>query len=393
MHPHLIAWSLVVCNIMLIMGSDIHLPALPFLVADLGGTEFQGQLVFLIFFVGASFSRLIWGPISDKFGRRRVMFILLGLQIPTQIMCIFAQDIMSLIFWRALQSLGAGIISVVGTAIIADIFREKNRAKYYALLELSFPIGFMIAPVLGAWLLEYTGSWRAGFIFFLGLLFLVLIICYFVIPETNKVKSNDVISLGSYITVMTNLDFFVYTSVVSLIIASYILYVVNAPFIFISDYSISPTVYSIYQLLPMLFNLLGLLIYRYILNSNSIYNASKIGMKALTAVLPFYLFFAVSPVTLEPWMIVAAVCLQSLIVPLIIPGLTSMAMDLYPNSRGLASSCIAGFRSFYQVAVSVSFGYFMSTTTSYIFMMKFLIVFSAIVSFFWLARKSNHIKI
>lgn len=388
-HPHFVAWTLVLCNVMLIMGSDIHLPALPNLVADLNTTEFLGQMVFMMFFVGASFSRLIWGPVSDKIGRRKVLFILLGVQIPSQFMCMIADNIYSLLFWRAFQSLGAGVVSVVGTAIIADLFKEKERAKYYALLELSFPIGFIIAPVLGAYLLEMTGTWRTGFQVYFVALILILLICYFVVPETNKSKNTEAFRLNAYFKVIGDLRFFVFTSVVSLIVASYVLYVVNAPFIFITDYHVSPTLYAIYQLLPMVFNFLGLLLYRYVLVSRSIYEASALGMKSLIIVLPIYFIIAIDLFPIEPWVIVLAVCIQSLIVPLVIPGLTSMAMDLFPNSKGLASSCIAGFRSFYQVMITILFSYFVASTANYVFMMKFLIVGSAIASFLWFKSASQ----
>src|SRR4051812_9420127 len=67
-NPQFVVFLIVFINMFIIMGTDIHLPALPAMQKDLGATEFQSQLVLIVFFIGAIFSRLFWGPMSDRYG-------------------------------------------------------------------------------------------------------------------------------------------------------------------------------------------------------------------------------------------------------------------------------------------------------------------------------------
>jgi DHA1 family bicyclomycin/chloramphenicol resistance-like MFS transporter len=372
------------------MGSDIHLPAMPTIVRDLHTSDFMAQLVFIIFFVGAAFSRMIWGPISDIYGRRKVLFILLSIQIPSQFMCIIATNVWSLLFWRAFQSLGAGVISVIGTAIIADIFEEKERAKYYGYLELSFPIGFIIAPVLGAYLVDTFHTWRAGFIAVFIFLIITLIACYFIIPETrSKTEKSEPLRIKSYLKVICHREFFTFASVISAVIGVFILYVVNAPFIYMVNMGISTDEFAFFQLLPMIFNILGLFVYKSLLSKFSVKQITRLGLKLLTLVLPMYFGIAFGFFSESVYNYVLAVCIQSLIVPLFIPGLTSRCMDIFPDSKGLASSCLGGFRSFYQVTITIIISYYISASAQALFFVKGVVITFAIIGFFYVDRNAR----
>jgi multidrug resistance protein len=384
---HLIAVTLVICNVLISTGSDIHLPALPMLVKDLGTTDFLGKLVFIIFFIGASVSRFIWGPISDYIGRRKVMFLLLGIQIPSQYMCIVANNIETLLFWRAFQSLGAGVISVVGTAIIADVFKDKNRVSYFALLELSFPIAFIIAPILGAILLDIFDTWRAGFALVFIFLIIVFLLVYFIVPETRSVQIQEPFEMRHYWKVISDLRFFTYSTVSSLIIASYVLYVVNAPFIYIVGLKLGNEKYAVVQFLPMVFNLFGLYLYKLLLNKLSVTQVADIGLKALIVVIPLYLGIASGYLPMHAEVLVSAVCVQSLLVPFILPGLTSRSIDLFPKRKGLVSSCLGGFRAIYQVSITTLFSYFIGSNTAQLFLIQAIIVSAAISGYYYVEHK------
>jgi len=340
------------------MAMDIHLPSMPIMVKDLNTNEFMVQLVLILFGFGAIFSRLLWGPISDLYGRRKIMLLTIGIQTVAQFFCCIAQTIESLIIIRAIQSLGAGISSVLATAVIADLYQHRTeRAKILGLLEVSFPIAFIAAPIIGAVLVELTHGWRANFvlIFFFGILAWYLV--YRFIPETHVHKQSEKISIlfRTYFKLLQHIKFVSYSSMVGLVVAVYMMFVINAPFIYISDYGLSVSTYAIYQFIPMLFNMFSVLIYRNIVNLFGISKCARYGIKALTCLIPFYLLIGLIPYHWPPEVILSIICAQSAIVPFIIPGFTAKALDKFPDVKGMSSSVIGSIRTLF-MSIGMLFG-------------------------------------
>ncbi len=349
-HPEWIAYILIFNNMLFAMAMDIHLPSMPIMVEDLNTNEFMVQLVLILFGFGAIFSRLLWGPVSDLYGRRKIMLLTIGIQTVGQFGCCIAPTIESLIIIRAIQSLGAGISSVLATAIIADLYHHRTeRAKILGLLEMSFPIAFVLAPIIGAVLVELTGGWRANFVMIFFFCLLAWFLVYRFIPETHTHKQNERISIlfRTYFKLLKHVKFVSYSSMVGIIVAVYMMFVINAPFIYISDYKLSVSTYAIYQFIPMLFNMFSVLIFRHIVNLFGISKCAKYGIKALTCLVPIYLLIGVIDYHWPPELILTVICIQSAIVPFIIPGFTAKALDKFPDIKGMSSSAIGSIRTLF----------------------------------------------
>jgi MFS transporter, DHA1 family, multidrug resistance protein len=358
-HPERIAYILIFNNMLFAMAMDIHLPSMPIMVRDLQTTEFMVQLVLILFAFGAIFSRLLWGPVSDLYGRRKIMLLTIGIQTVGQLGCSIAPNIETLITVRAIQSFGAGISSVLGTAIIADLYSHRTeRARILGLLELSFPIAFVLAPIIGAVLVEATGGWRANFILILFFCIIAWILVYKYIPETHIPKKNERTSVlfTTYFKLLQHVKFVSYSTMVGIVVATYMMFVINAPFIYISDFGLSVSTYAIYQFIPMLFNMFSVLVYRHVVNLFGISKCARYGIAALTSMIPMYFIIGLLNYQWPAEVILAIICLQSLIVPFIIPGFTAKALDKFPDIKGMSSSAIGSIRS-----ICTSFGMFFAS--------------------------------
>lgn len=389
-HPELIAYILIINNFFFAIAMDIHLPSMPLMVTDLKATEFQVQLVLILFAIGAIFSRFVWGPVSDMQGRRRVMLTAIGIQIIGQSFCTIAPTIESLLIARAFQSLGAGVSSVLATAIIADLFHHGNsRARMYSLLEMSFPIAFVLAPILGAFLVEATEGWRANFLFMSLIMVVAFVLVYKYVPETHE--PNKSLNLRNhfrqYIAVMKHFEFLAYGSIVGLIVASYMLFVVNAPFIYITDMHLSVSKYALYQLIPMIFNFGSAIIFRSTVNIFDVDKLARIGIYMFSLLIPAYLILGVSNIQLNEDIIVAVISYQSFVVSFIIPGFTAKALEFFHDRKGVSSSLLGSMRSLLMSVGMLAGGYIVGSDAKSIFITMGSISIAVLAVYFLLQKK------
>lgn len=355
--PEHIAFTVIVTNLLILIGTDIHLPALPDLQDDLKTTEFKAQLVLVVFFMGAIISRLIWGPFSDMYGRRKAMLITIGLQIISQFGAVSAHNIDWLIFWRALQSLGAGVISVVGTAVISDLFRGDRRVRYLSLQEMGMPIAYVIAPILGAFIFAKCGTWRAIFMVTLIAQIIAWICFYILLPETMKIKTHTEFgkTFRNYAIILRDVDFFLLNMISSIAMGSYMMFVVLSPFIYMTDFGVSVADFAFFQFTPMILNILASFLYRRLADVMGSAYSIKLGLKMLYVLPPIYLCLGLHIITPTPYTVLTAICIQTFIVPFFLPGLLSKSIDLYPDNKGMAVSASASLRGLC-MSVTMLFG-------------------------------------
>ena len=109
------------------IATDLYLPAIPFMISDLGGTQADGQLTLSVFMVGLALGQLVFGPLSDQFGRLPVVRVGTVLFLVTSLLCAVAQHMETMWALRALQGAAAASGPVVARAIVRDRY-EGNRA-------------------------------------------------------------------------------------------------------------------------------------------------------------------------------------------------------------------------------------------------------------------------
>ncbi|WP_218697627.1 multidrug effflux MFS transporter [Acinetobacter harbinensis] len=166
---------------------DMYLPALPQMANDFGITTQRVANTLPAYFLGLALGQLIYGPLSDRIGRKTPLYFGLLLYICASILCTFANSEWSLIAARILQALGGCVGVVIARAAIRDRLDLQSSAQAFASMMIVMGIAPIIAPSLGALVLLYF-SWPAVFVFLSAIGLICLICVHFFFQETLPVE-------------------------------------------------------------------------------------------------------------------------------------------------------------------------------------------------------------
>ena len=226
---------------------DMYLPALPQVASDLGGDEAQIQLSVSSFLVGLFIGMLLYGPLSDKYGRRRFLLFGISLYAITCLGCMFASSPLHLIVWRLLQALGGAAAAVLGRAIVRDIFPVTEAARALSLMHLVTMIASLSAPVLGSYLM-LVASWRWVFAVLLLYSLLVLLATFLKIPETHHGSSRNS-SLAqvflAYLSLLGQRVAIGYVFSMGLCFAGMFAFITASSFVYIDYFHLNPRQYAL----------------------------------------------------------------------------------------------------------------------------------------------------
>jgi DHA1 family bicyclomycin/chloramphenicol resistance-like MFS transporter len=138
---------------------DLYLPSLPAIGRDFHATAAAVQQSMSAFFVGMALGQLLYGPLSDRFGRRPALLVGAAIYVVASFGCAVAPTIGWLVAGRFVQALGASAGQVVARAIVRDRYYHQESARIFSLLTLVLGVAPMIAPTFGGWLVS-VASWR-----------------------------------------------------------------------------------------------------------------------------------------------------------------------------------------------------------------------------------------
>lgn len=141
---------------------DLYLPGLPAIARDFGVDAEMAQFTMAAFFIGMAIGQLVYGPLSDRFGRRTPLFIGIFVYIAASVGCAMAPTIEWLIAGRFMQALGACAGVVIARAVVRDRYDHQESARIFSLLILVLGVAPMVAPTVGGWIIALAG-WRAIF--------------------------------------------------------------------------------------------------------------------------------------------------------------------------------------------------------------------------------------
>lgn len=141
------------------VATDLYLPALPALTQDLGASMSQAQLTLTAMLLAFGFSQLVWGPVSDRWGRRPVLILGMGLFALAALGSVWAASVQTLIIWRALQGVAMGAAVMGARAIVRDVFNPVDAARAMSKGLTGLGVIACITAPLGGWLSDQWG-WR-----------------------------------------------------------------------------------------------------------------------------------------------------------------------------------------------------------------------------------------
>ena len=164
---------------------NILVPAIPSMVVKFATEPANVQLTVSLYLMGLAFAQLVFGPLSDRLGRRPVVLAGLSLACLASTAAIFATNIASLITARVAQSLGASTGQTIGRAIIRDLYDREHAASMIGLVTSVVVLMPMAAPLIGG-ILDTLFGWEAIFIFVAVLSLTVFLWAVIALPETRK---------------------------------------------------------------------------------------------------------------------------------------------------------------------------------------------------------------
>jgi len=162
---------------------DMYLPGLPAVARGFHAPPAEVSATLAAFFAGLVVGQLVYGPLSDRIGRRRPLIFGVVLYIIGAVLCAFAPNIWLLILARLLQALGGSAGQVIARASVRDRFGHQMSARVLSLLMLVLGLAPIVAPIIGGYLL-LVGSWRAIFVFQASVATVVLIAAIFAFKES-----------------------------------------------------------------------------------------------------------------------------------------------------------------------------------------------------------------
>lgn len=245
-----------------IMSTDLYTPSLPFLTDLFDTTPELLKLTISLNLIAFGFAQLIYGPLSDRFGRRPVFLASLFLFTIASIVCGFAMSIDHLLIARVFQGFFAAAQAVMVLAVFKDLFTEKEQVKAFAMYGMAIAITPAIAPILGGYIHVLLG-WEFNFYLtaLVGLISAQLI--YFLLPESTT-PDPTALKMGSilrnYWAVFSNRVFLVYAGLAGMALGFIYTFVTAAPFILITLFSVEPQHFGYYQAVIVIAFFLGSLL-------------------------------------------------------------------------------------------------------------------------------------
>lgn len=243
------------------LSTDIYLPALPGMGRYFNDTTGLINYTLIAFFAFFGLSTLIWGPISDKFGRKPVLQIGLFTYVIASALCAFSPNVYSIITFRIIQAIGSGAVIAVAGAVVKDSFEGRRREAVMALVQSMAMIAPLVAPSIGAFVLTLT-SWKGifGVLTFFGIAAFVGVMFF---EETLEEKHDgDLISsMGRLVHVLKNPSFTILIFIFLLSQIANMGYVASSAYIYINGFHLSEQTYSLFFGLNALFAVVGPLVY------------------------------------------------------------------------------------------------------------------------------------
>ena len=240
---------------------DLYLPALPQMAEAFATSHGMVNLTIGAYMVAFALGMLFWGPLSERTGRKPILFAGLAIYISASLLCALASSVDALIAFRILQGLGGGGVTVVGTAIIKDLYDGRERERAMATVMSLVIIAPMVAPVLGAFLLKMA-SWHAMFIALalFGCCAAVLVALY---RETLEEKSTGPLlkSWSRLGTVLMNPRFAYLLLMFSLAPMCLMAFLGIAAYVYIDGFGLSEQTFSFFFAFNAAFAMLGPVLY------------------------------------------------------------------------------------------------------------------------------------
>lgn len=365
---------------------DLYLPGF-ILISDAFDTHTAAvQISLSTFLAGFAIGQLLWGPLADRFGRKKPVLISLVIFILASVACIYVTTIEQLWIMRFIQAIGGCAGVVISRAIVTDYFDKNQTLKIFALLALIMGVAPIIGPSLGNGVLKFSG-WEGLFGAMAVLGVALFLLTLFFLPETYKIgeKKDSTNVFRNYLEILKNRKFVIYALLAGIVNGALMIYVANGPFLIMVKGGFSSNAFSIIFGV----NALGLMLSSYLTSilqkyvaTNKLVKQALLVMSIASLIMLIVMCFDVSIIA-----ILAVLFFYIFPIGILFPTTTEMALSPFAgtNNSGTASALfgsiqlavafictlVSGFISNGSI-ISVGMAFFLCS------MFAFIIVFSRI---------------
>ncbi len=319
---------------------DMYLPALPAIAADLHASTAATQGSLMAFFLAVALCQIVYGPVSDSFGRKAPLYFGLALYSIGAIGCSLAPTIEWLIFARFIQGIGACAGMTIPRAVVRDLHTGHEAARLMSLIMLVFSVSPILAPLFGSFVTQF-GGWREIFwaVSVIGILGLVL--TFFALRETRPVAERIPFDLRtitqSYLELFRDRHYLGLVFIGGFGLASFFAFLAGSSFVYIDHFGFTPTQYS----LAFSVNAIAFIGMAQLTG----YFGKRFGLhRTVSAALTFYLVStsALLVVTLagvdNPFVLIVMLFISFAAMGLVIPSTAALSLENYGRTAGTAAA-------------------------------------------------------
>ncbi|KAB2978252.1 MULTISPECIES: multidrug effflux MFS transporter [unclassified Wolbachia] len=324
---------------------DISVPSFPDMVHYFNVSEGTIQLTIAYNFLGFCIGGLFFGPLSECYGRRRIMIIGNTLLLIGAVGCVFAPSIFWLLISRFVQGIGVST-SVVVFAIVADSYKGDEAVKFIGIMNSVLTVVMAIAPVLGSFINEIVG-WRGNYASVAVICLISWVLLLLALPETKK--DRDTFSLKKmmkdYRKLLSNPRFVTLSLMSSLFSAAYMSFITCGPFLYMKTFGLSSTIYALHQgAIVGCFSLISLFAGKILQKLGAIkcvISGTSVG--AIGSLL-LVIFSIIVPHSF--YLVTLSMIIFSIGCAIFQPVIFNASINVFPEIKGTASSAVSFIRAF-----------------------------------------------
>ena len=324
---------------------DLYLPGFIDIAKSFHVDSAAVQISLSTFLAGFAVGQLIWGPLADKYGRKKPIMISLVIFILASIACMYTQTIEQLWVVRAIQAIGGCGGIVISRAVVYDYFEKKQVLNIFALLAMIMGVAPIVAPLLGNAIINFFHHWESLFAAMACIGVILLILTLFFLPETKKQNKQDRKKsepnqlIKQYIEVLKVKKFIIYSLVAGFINGVLMIYVSNGPFLIMEKGGFSGNMFSIIFAVNAFGLILGSLSANILAKRSSAITLCKASLFAMTIIsIIMLMLMYVATINL---VLIALFCFLY-IIGILFPLTTELALNSFGESNSGTASSLFG---------------------------------------------------
>jgi DHA1 family bicyclomycin/chloramphenicol resistance-like MFS transporter len=366
------------------LSNNLFLPSMPAMTEGLKTDAAAAQVTLSAFTIAFAVAQLVWGPVSDRYGRRGVLIAGMALYFVASLACWQAGTIEEMIAYRVLQAVGVCCAPVLSRAIVRDVYELRDAARILSYVSAALALTPVLAPALGA-LIDEAFGWRANFLFMVGTGAAMLLAAVFLLPETGRgggARLHPAVVARGYASVLSSRLFLGHALTVTAAFATIFIFNSVTPFFFIGTAHLTPTEFAIpYAVIALTYGVTAYANARF---------APRFGFERtvmLGAVISLaggvVLWALIAGGSADAWWICGAMGIVTLGLGFVFPNCQAGAVAPFPERAG-AASAMSGFLQMTMAALAGMAVMLVYDGTAHLMAVSILAFLAASVAAHWL---------